>query len=120
MHEKQQKRSAFGLLGGGFMVASLPFFALQTDLTQMWFNGVSFVFFIGLIYALSGGLFAAVLLAALGGAWYWPAVNEWDMNVVTTVANTVAMVWVTAGLISLYRAWRYRKKTGRQGSEKRN
>ncbi len=96
MHEKQQKRSAFGLLGGGFMVASLPFFALQTDLTQMWFNGVSFVFFIGLIYALSGGrrlftaaynrwprvcyymaaigwmpyVFAAVLLAALGGAWY--------------------------------------------------
>ena len=62
MHEKQQKRSVFGLLGGGFMVASLPFFALQTDLTQMWFNGVSFVFFIGLIYALSGNRVDAVCL----------------------------------------------------------
>ena len=136
MAHQQGKKSDISLLSGILMITVMPIMVAPGFLTGLVALGGIGIFVVGLIYALSGGrrlftaayhrwprvcyymaaigwmpyVFAAVLLAALGGAWYWPAVNEWDMNVVTTVANTAAVVWVTAGVVSLYRAWRYRKK----------
>ena len=106
MAHQQGKKSDISLLSGILMITVMPIMVAPGFLTGLVALGGIGIFVVGLIYALSGGrrlftaaynrwprvcyymtaigwmpyVFAAVLLAALGGAWYWPAVNEWDMN----------------------------------------